>query len=55
MLLAFSDEHALARALAAGLGEPLTFIAEHRFPDGEIRLTLPPELPARVRVLRGLQ
>jgi ribose-phosphate pyrophosphokinase len=55
MLLAFADEDALARALARELGVPLAFIAEHRFPDGEIKLTLPPALPAAVTVLRGLQ
>ncbi|MBX3607915.1 MAG: ribose-phosphate diphosphokinase [Piscinibacter sp.] len=55
MLLAFADEEALARALARELGMPLAWVAEHRFPDGEIKLTLPPALPGRVVVLRGLQ
>ena len=55
MLLAFADEEPLARALARELDCALAFIAEHRFPDGEIRLTLPPALPAEVVVLRGLQ
>ena len=55
MLLAFADEHTLAHALAAELGCPLAFIAEHRFPDGETRLRLPPALPPEVTVLRGLQ
>lgn len=55
MLLAFADEHTLAQSLARELGVPLAFIAEHRFPDGEIKLTLPPALPAEVTVLRGLQ
>lgn len=55
LLLAFDDEQPLAHALARELACPLAFIAEHRFPDGETRLTLPPELPAHVVLLRGLQ
>lgn len=55
MLLAFADESTLANALARELQAPLAFIAEHRFPDGETKLTLPPSLPAEVIVLRGLQ
>ena len=54
MLLAFADERALAEKLAAQLGCELAFVAEHRFPDGEIKLTLPSPLPGRVVVLRGL-
>jgi ribose-phosphate pyrophosphokinase len=55
MLLAFDDEAALARNLAAALAWPLAFIERHRFPDGETRLRLPATLPARVVLLRGLQ
>ena len=55
LLLAFDDEAALARALAAALGWPLAFVARHAFPDGETRLRLPPALPPRVALLRGLQ
>lgn len=55
MLLAFADEHALATQLARELGCELAFVAEHRFPDGEIKLKLPPALPDHVIVLRGLQ
>mgnify|MGYP001434263729 CR=1 FL=1 len=55
MLLAFADERELAAKLAAELACELAFIAEHRFPDGEIKLTLPSPLPERVIVLRGLQ
>jgi ribose-phosphate pyrophosphokinase len=54
MLLAFADERALAEKLAAELDCELAFVAEHRFPDGEIKLTLPRRLPERVVVLRGL-
>ncbi len=55
LLLAFDDEAALARRLAAALGWPLALIDRHAFPDGETRLRLPPQLPERVAVLRGLQ
>lgn len=55
LLLAFDDESRLARALAARLGWPLALIDRHRFPDGETRLRLPPALPPRVALLRGLQ
>lgn len=55
MLLAFADESALAQSLARELGCPLAFVAEHHFPDGETRLTLPAALPECVTVLRGLQ
>ncbi|MDO9073937.1 MAG: ribose-phosphate diphosphokinase [Rubrivivax sp.] len=55
MLLAYDDELALARALADALGWPLAVVVRHRFPDGETRLRLPPRLPPRVVLLRGLQ
>jgi ribose-phosphate pyrophosphokinase len=55
LLLAFDDEAALAHALAAALGWPLALVDRHRFPDGETRLRLPPRLPPRVAMLRGLQ
>ena len=54
-LLAFDDELPLARRVAQALGWPLHEVQRHRFPDGETRLRLPPQLPARVAVLRGLQ
>jgi ribose-phosphate pyrophosphokinase len=55
LLLAFDDEAALAQRLAAALGWPLAWVERHRFPDGETRLRLPAQLPARVALLRGLQ
>ncbi len=55
MLLAFDDELELATALAQALGQPLVRIERHRFPDGETRLRLPPQLPPQVTLLRGLQ
>ena len=55
LLLAFDDEAHLATPLAGALGVPLQWVARHRFPDGESRLRLPPQLPPRVALLRGLQ
>ena len=55
LVLAFDDEAAPAQALATALGVPLATIRRHQFPDGETRLNLPPELPARVVLFRGLQ
>lgn len=55
MLLAFDDEWTLATRLAQALAWPLSEVQRHRFPDGETRLRLPPRLPARVALLRGLQ
>jgi ribose-phosphate pyrophosphokinase len=54
-LLAFDDEAGLAGRLAAAMGCEVHLIERHRFPDGETRLRLPPALPARVVLLRGLQ
>lgn len=55
LLLAFDDEAPLARGLAQALGCPLALVDRHAFPDGETRLRLPPSLPPRVVLLRGLQ
>ena len=54
LLLHFEDETTLATALAAALGWDHGLVRCHRFPDGEVRYTLPAELPAQVVVLRGL-
>jgi ribose-phosphate pyrophosphokinase len=54
LLLAFDGETTGAEALAAQLDLPLACIARHRFPDGEVKLRLPPQLPERVLLLRGL-
>jgi ribose-phosphate pyrophosphokinase len=54
-LLAFDDELPLGRRVAQALGWPVHEVQRHRFPDGETRLRLPPELPSRVAFLRGLQ
>ena len=55
MLLAFEEESDFAARLAAALGLPLALVQQHRFPDGETRLRLPPALPPRTVLLRGLQ
>lgn len=54
-LLAFEDEADLAARLAAELRCGHALVGTHRFPDGETRLRLPPALPSRVVLLRGLQ
>lgn len=55
LLLAFDDERAQAEALAGALGVPMALVERHRFPDGETKLRLPPQLPATLLLLRGLQ
>jgi ribose-phosphate pyrophosphokinase len=54
MLLHFDDEHRLARRVARAAGMTAETISRHRFPDDEIKLTLPPRLPRRVAILRSL-
>ena len=53
-LLYFEDETAAALRLAQAAGLHPQPIARHRFPDGELKLQLPPMLPERVVVLRSL-
>ena len=55
LILAFDDDSARAAALAAEIGVPHATIERHRFPDGESRLRLPPRLPPRVVLMRGLE
>jgi len=55
LVLAFDDEAVQARALAAALDWECAIVERHRFPDGETRLRLPPQLPPQVALLRGLQ
>lgn len=54
LVLHFADEQAQARCLADRLDLPLQVIEQHRFPDGESRLTLPASLPATVLLYRSL-
>lgn len=54
LLLYFEEERLNAARIAQAAGLPLQAIARHRFPDGEVKLRLPPNLPARVVLLRSL-
>lgn len=54
-VLCFDDEAVLAGQAASALGMALAVVDRHRFPDGEMRLRLPAELPDRVVLWRGLQ
>ncbi len=53
-LLCLDDEADIASRAAAEAGWTLHVVERHRFPDGELRLRLPPALPPRVVVWRGL-
>jgi ribose-phosphate pyrophosphokinase len=54
VLLYFEDEKPAALRLADAAGLAPHQIERHHFPDGEIQLTLPAHLPARVALLRSL-
>lgn len=54
LLLHFEDEQASAQRLAQAADLPVQCIVRHRFPDGELKLTLPATLPERVVLLRTL-
>jgi ribose-phosphate pyrophosphokinase len=54
MLLHFDDETTFARTLAEAAGLERRQVQRHRFPDGELKLTLPVPMPGRVVVLRTL-
>jgi ribose-phosphate pyrophosphokinase len=53
-LLYLDDERAFARRLAASARIDASLLRRHRFPDGELKLTLPPRLPRAVAILRSL-
>ena len=53
-LLCLEDEAGIAGRAAVAAGWTLSVVERHRFPDGELRLRLPPALPPRVVVWRGL-
>jgi len=53
-LLYFDDEADAALRLADAAGLAPAAIDRHRFPDGELKLRLPPALPGRVVLLRTL-
>jgi ribose-phosphate pyrophosphokinase len=53
-LLYLDDERGFARRLATAARIDALPIRRHRFPDGELKLTLPPRLPPAVAILRSL-
>lgn len=50
----FKDSERFARQLARALGEPVSRIAEHRFPDGETLLRVHPPVARDAIVVRSL-
>jgi len=54
MLLGFADYEAPARRLAEVLHFRYRTVNVHRFPDGETKLRLPADLPARLVICRSL-
>ncbi len=53
-VLYFDDEQAPALRFARAAGLPAQAIERHRFPDGELKLRLPPVLPANLIIYRSL-
>ena len=54
LLLYFEEDEASAARIAHAAHLETACIGHHRFPDGELKLRLPPQLPARVVLLRTL-
>ena len=54
LVLYFEDETDAARRFADAAGYTHALIDRHRFPDGELKLRLPPQLPSQVMVYRSL-
>ncbi|MFO1191641.1 MAG: ribose-phosphate pyrophosphokinase-like domain-containing protein [Rhodoferax sp.] len=54
MLLYLDDEKEAALRLAAAADVPAACIERHRFPDGELKLRLPAQLPERTMLYRSL-
>ena len=54
LLLHFEEDQASAARIAHAAHLETACIGRHRFPDGELKLRLPPQLPARVVLLRTL-
>ena len=54
LLLHFAEDQPQAERLAKATGFTLAQVVRHRFPDGELKLRLPPQLPDRVVLLRTL-
>ncbi|MEO7104885.1 MAG: ribose-phosphate pyrophosphokinase-like domain-containing protein, partial [Rhodoferax sp.] len=54
LLLHFEEDQVNATRIAQAARLETACIARHRFPDGELKLRLPPQLPERVVLLRTL-
>jgi ribose-phosphate pyrophosphokinase len=54
LLLHFAEDEASAARIAQAANMALAPIDRHRFPDGELKLRLPPHLPPHVVLLRTL-
>lgn len=54
MLLYLEDEHIPATRLAEAAGLQAVCVERHRFPDGELKLRIPPNLPPKVVLFRSL-
>ncbi len=54
LVLGFADYRAQGEALARDLGAGFALVDVHRFPDGESKITLPPQLPGSVLICRSL-
>lgn len=54
LVLAFDEDAAPAGRLADALRVPRRTVLRHRFPDGELKLTLPVDLPPEVVLYRSL-
>jgi ribose-phosphate pyrophosphokinase len=54
LLLGFADYEAPAKNLAEALNIPYAPVAVHQFPDGESKLTITADLPARIAICRSL-
>ena len=53
MLLYLDDEHIPATRLAGAAGLRPVCVERHRFPDGELKLRIPPALPPKVVRMRS--
>ena len=54
LVLGFTDYASQGRRLAEALSNPFACVQLHRFPDGETKVTLPPELPEQLVICRSL-
>ncbi len=54
LLLHFAEDQGSATRIAHAAQMKTACVNRHRFPDGELKLRLPPELPPRVVLLRSL-